>query len=239
MVQYVSYGNGSFSGNVFLGASQLITYQNDAEYPITTPNHWRVDWSHFSPDGDPLHPWHYDFYGKNLTYDASGFLTGGKIDRFEAWEGPPPEFNLGPIAKRAEITDLNLPVQKLLAFAQAGDDAGFREYLFKGNDVLIGSAQHDVFEGYGGNDTMTGGQGPDTFIFEDKWGKDTITDFKTVGVDHDVLQFGTGLFASFEDLMAHTSDVKGAAVIDLNGHGSVTLEGVTKASLHEYDFQLL
>jgi hypothetical protein len=239
MVQYVDFGNGNFSGNIFMAASQLITYQDKAEYPITTADHWRVDWSHFSPDGDPLHPWHYDFFGKNLTYDADGFLTGGKVDSMQVWEGPPPEFNRGPATLRVEITDLNLSVQKLMSFAHSGDDAAFREYLFKGNDVFIGSSAADTFEGYAGKDTFTGNGGADTFIFEDKWGKDTITDFKTVGADHDVLQFGTGLFASFEDVMAHTSDVHGNAVIDLHGHGTVTLEGVAKANLHESDFQLL
>lgn len=227
---------------MFLEPSQLFSVHG-AEYPIQDQDHWRVDWSHISPDGDPLHPWHYDFYGKNLTYDSSGMLTGGKIDSIQFWEGPPPELNLGGEVLKVQITDLNLPVHKLLEYAQSGDDEGLREYIFHGNDVITGSAKSDILNGYGGNDVLTGGGGPDTFVFDPRWGKDHVTDFQVNdplhGIAHDTIEFTGGVFSSFNDVMAHTTDVHGSAVIDYHGQ-TVTLDGVSKADLlHHPEYFLL
>jgi hypothetical protein len=45
-----------------------------------------------------------------------------------------------------------------------------------GNDVLDGGAGKDILNGGKGDDILTGGSGADTFVFEENFGFDTITD---------------------------------------------------------------
>ena len=47
------------------------------------------------------------------------------------------------------------------------------------DDEVIGGAGEDDITGAGGNDTLTGGAGSDLFIFEDGFGEDEITDFRS------------------------------------------------------------
>ncbi|MEJ2459994.1 MAG: hypothetical protein P8Y58_18440 [Novosphingobium sp.] len=67
----------------------------------------------------------------------------------------------------------------------------------------------------GGNDTLIGGGGADTFAFETGFGKDVITDFST---KLDVLHF-TGLSES--DM--HIAQVGRNAVIDFGGDDILVL----------------
>ena len=245
MVQYVNteYNDPVFS-NSQLSPSQLLTISG-ATYPTKTNNHWTVDWSNIASNIDQ-HPWHYDFYGSGFTYDANGMIAGGKIQRLETWEHNNLSFSL---------TGLSLSAKTLLSYAASGNDQGFVEYVFQGNDTLTGSSNIEGFFGYKGNDTidagsnhdwinggpgndvLTGG-GPelDIFEFNANWGKDRITDFQVPGVsgdEHDVLKFDEGLFADFNDLMAHTTDVEGGVMIKLDKNNTILLENVTKAQLIE------
>ena len=72
-----------------------------------------------------------------------------------------------------------------------------------GHDVLIGGNSPDVLVG-GIGDTMTGGNGPDTFLFRPHFGANTITDFD---FHNDNIQFDKSIFASAADILAnHTTD---------------------------------
>jgi Ca2+-binding RTX toxin-like protein len=106
-----------------------------------------------------------------------------------------------------------------------------------GHDVLIGGINPDVLVG-GSGDKLTGGSGPDTFLFRPNFGANTITDFN---VNNDTVQFDKSIFASAADVLAHTSNSAPGAVIS-DGHGDiVTLTGVTLAQLqaHQSDFHLV
>lgn len=46
-----------------------------------------------------------------------------------------------------------------------------------GNDILLGGAGIDTLDGGTGNDTLTGGTEADLFVFNNKSGRDTLTDF--------------------------------------------------------------
>jgi VCBS repeat-containing protein len=105
-----------------------------------------------------------------------------------------------------------------------------------GKSVLDGSAGHDVLMGGNGadeliggdGDTMTGGNGPDQFVFRANFGSNTIKDFD-VKADH--LQFDKSLFASASALLDHTTDTaQGALISDAHGD-SVLLLGVMKAQV--------
>jgi VCBS repeat-containing protein len=106
-----------------------------------------------------------------------------------------------------------------------------------GHDVLIGGIYADVLVG-GSGDKLTGGGGPDTFVFRPNFGANTITDFN---VNNSAMQFDKTLFTSVSDVLAHTTDTAHGAVIS-DAHGdSVTLIGVTLAQLHAHqtDFHLV
>jgi VCBS repeat-containing protein len=123
--------------------------------------------------------------------------------------------------------------------------AGINTTLNGGNgkNVLDGSAGHDLLNGgnspdvlIGGvGDTLTGGNGPDTFLFRPDFGANKITDFD---VNNDAIQFDKSIFTSVADLISHTSNSAGGAVIS-DGHGdTITLASVTLAQLqtHTSDF---
>jgi predicted extracellular nuclease len=110
-----------------------------------------------------------------------------------------------------------------------------------GNDSLLGEAGADVLLGGNGGDTLAGGlgddrlsgeHGADRFVFTGAFGRDVVTDF-----DHgDVLQFGSGAFSGFADLMAHASQAGDDVVIAVDAQNTVTLQDVTLASLRAGDF---
>jgi Ca2+-binding RTX toxin-like protein len=104
------------------------------------------------------------------------------------------------------------------------------------DDTLVGRNRADVLSGGTGNDTLTGNGGQDTFVFKPNFGHDTITDFNTAA---DTIEIDNTLFANFADLLAHTTDVAGNAVIALDANNTITLSGVLKAALAQSDFHFV
>jgi Ca2+-binding RTX toxin-like protein len=103
-----------------------------------------------------------------------------------------------------------------------------------GNDILLGGNGPDVLLG-GPGDQLTGGNGPDVFVFNQHFGKNTITDFD---VNNDAIQISKALFATPTDLLNHTTDSASGAIIAASATDQITLVGVTKAQLmaHQADF---
>ncbi len=105
------------------------------------------------------------------------------------------------------------------------------------NDVIQAAGGDDVIVGGLGNDGLTGGSGLDTFIYATGDGADRIFDFAAGVGAGDVLDLSTGAaFDTFEEVLAATSDVNGAAVIDFGNGDSIELVGVAKADLDADDF---
>jgi hypothetical protein len=93
-------------------------------------------------------------------------------------------------------------------------------------------------ESTSGNGFMTGTDFSDTFVFHSGFGNNAITNFE---LNNDAVQFDKSIFASVNDVLAHTTDTAAGAVI-ADGHGdTVTLIGITLAQLqsHQSDFQLV
>lgn len=101
------------------------------------------------------------------------------------------------------------------------------------NNTVIGGAAADTLNGGAGNDTLTGGLGADTFVFDLGFGHDTVTDFVP---GQDVIKFDASFFDDFAALLTHTTQVGADAVITVDADQSVTLTGVSVASLHASDF---
>jgi VCBS repeat-containing protein len=106
-----------------------------------------------------------------------------------------------------------------------------------GHDVLIGGNSPDVLVG-GIGDTMTGGNGPDTFLFRPNFGANTITDFD---FHNDAIQLDKSIFSSVADLLSHTTNTANGAVIDDTHGDTITLTNVTLEQLqtHQNDFYLV
>ncbi len=90
------------------------------------------------------------------------------------------------------------------------------------------------------NDVMTGdGTGSTTFVFKRGFGQDEITNFNVLnattnptGLEHDVISLPDTSFRNFAQVMRHTTTaLDGDAVIHLNSHDSIKIDGVTKADL--------
>jgi VCBS repeat-containing protein len=115
-----------------------------------------------------------------------------------------------------------------------------------GQDVLDGSSGHDVLLGGNGSDvliggmgdTLSGGNGPDTFLFRPGFGANTITDFD---VYNDAVQTAKSVFQNPADLFAHASNSAAGAVINDGAGNTITFAGVTLAELqaHQSDFHLV
>ena len=105
-----------------------------------------------------------------------------------------------------------------------------------GNDLLAGGAGNDTLIGSHGNDTLSGNAGADSFVFEGHFGKDTIGDFTAAGAGHDIISFSTAVFANYAAVQGHMAQVGPNVVITHDAADTVTLKGVTLASLTAADF---
>ncbi len=63
-------------------------------------------------------------------------------------------------------------------------------------DFIVGNDADNVFQAGKGNDSVDGGRGSDTYIFERGDGRDTIDDFGDAIGDVDIVRFGIGISGS-------------------------------------------
>ncbi|MFW2829142.1 calcium-binding protein [Sphingomonas sp. ID0503] len=101
-----------------------------------------------------------------------------------------------------------------------------------GDDSLLGGTGYDLISAGPGDDIVSGGAGSDAFVLAD--GEDlTITDF-AIGDAHEVIDLrGVAGVASFDDLSIVQS---GANTVVTAGAATVTLKGISAASVNERDF---
>lgn len=102
-------------------------------------------------------------------------------------------------------------------------------------DKLSSVTAGELVVGGKGADQLTAGTGADTFVFHAGFAKDTIFGFDVV---RDALGFDHNLFADVAEILSHTKDVKGNAVITYDAADTVTLIGVTKAQLEAHPSDL-
>ena len=146
-----------------------------------------------------------------------------------------------------------------------GDDhitGGFNKDILNGdagNDTIIGGLGDDAINGGTGDDTLTGGDfHGDSFLFSANNGHDTVTDFVVSQDRIDLSEIFSGNFAELLSLAVDTPDgVRIATGVDAiaymngkngqvteteivtvnqNSSDSITLTGVAKSDLLEYNF---
>lgn len=106
-----------------------------------------------------------------------------------------------------------------------------------GKNTLLGKGGADSLAGGRGADMMTGGTGADTFVFANRMGKDTITDFDPGGANHDVIDLShVSGFDTFSEVKQHMDQVGQDVVISVNNQNTITIEGVKLANLDAGDF---
>lgn len=118
---------------------------------------------------------------------------------------------------------------------------GMYDFFAEQGTEQVGTAGADTQYSFGGDDTLTGGAGNDTFRFvlddtgASAIGNDTITDFDAA---NEVIWFGLddAAYDSDADILAAASDTVDGAHIDLGTYGSVTLAGVSVSELSGDNF---
>jgi Ca2+-binding RTX toxin-like protein len=83
---------------------------------------------------------------------------------------------------------------------------------------------------------MMGGAGADVFVFEAHSGRDVITDFWAGVGRTDRVQFTSGQFLSFADVVSHSVNSSTGVVITMNAEDSLTLTGILISQLQADDF---
>lgn len=101
-----------------------------------------------------------------------------------------------------------------------------------GHDTLLGGNGPDVLIG-GPGDILTGGKGPDTYLFRANFGQNTITDFAS---KEDLIQFSPALFANYMAVMDAAKQVGPDTVIKLDDQNTVTLANIAQSSLSPHNF---
>ena len=92
-----------------------------------------------------------------------------------------------------------------------------------------------IFAWSGSDDTLTASSAADTLVFANKIGIDIVHNFDTAHDKIDLIGFAG--FNSFADVLAHLgTDASGNAVITLGEGQTITLKGVSAASLTADDF---
>ena len=109
-----------------------------------------------------------------------------------------------------------------------------------GNDTLLGGAGSDVLNGGKGDDSLTGGSEADTFVMRRVGnGDDQITDFQNGTDVIDISDLALTGYGDITGTPGALSEANGALVIDLSllgGSGSVTVTGLTLATVDATDF---
>jgi hypothetical protein len=99
------------------------------------------------------------------------------------------------------------------------------------DQTFIGTPRSDFFIGNNG-DTITGGGGADTFVFNPDFGKETIEDFNS----SDKIVFNHTIFADFSAVAAHAVQSGSDVVITYNQSNVLTLHDVALSSLSASNF---
>ncbi len=105
-----------------------------------------------------------------------------------------------------------------------------------GANRIVGGAGFDWLAAGAGDDTLVGGADGDTFAFEAGHGHDVIVDF----MDGDLLSFALGAaFDTFEEVIAMAQDTATGTVLRFSATDTITLRGVTTASLNADDMTFI
>lgn len=131
---------------------------------------------------------------------------------------------------------------------RAGNSASSGGQVLFGSSTdnsLTGGDGDDRVIGLAGADTLTGGSGEDVFVFGGGFGHDVIGDFLAgpsggdrIELARSMLGLGSGASpqTAFDAVLARTGDGPDGALIAVDAQDTITLSGVSKATLGLSDF---
>ena len=96
---------------------------------------------------------------------------------------------------------------------------------------LIAGSGDDTIVGNSANNTITGGEGADTFVFQGDFGDDVITDF-TVGTDQLTFKDTDGTALAWNDASISADNVSTDLVITVSSN-TLTLVGLDGVSFND------
>lgn len=108
----------------------------------------------------------------------------------------------------------------------------------EGNDILNGGAGDDRLNGGADDDLLSGGEGRDTFNFAGEFGNDVITDFEAGRGSEDVIRVDVASVNQVSYILSAAEQDGDNTVITLGTAGTITLQGVDAAQLHQDDFMI-
>jgi hypothetical protein len=115
------------------------------------------------------------------------------------------------------------------------DSNGVAHNVYVSDNVEAFAKGSPIFA-WSGDDTLTASAGNDTLVFANQIGTDVVHNFDTAHDKIDLVGFNG--ISSFADVQAHlSSDASGNAVITLADGETITLDGVSAASLNAGDFE--
>jgi hypothetical protein len=190
------------------------------------------------------------------TFNGSGFGVGstntgslGTLNQFEGMGGD--DTIEGNGNTRIVFFNATSGVAVNLRSGIADGDASVGHDTFSGVNAVIGSDYADTLTAGILNDTMTGGKGADTFVFNwSPWdgygawgpsvGSHTVADFSAGDAPgHDVIQLQHTPLADFAAVEAASQQVGADVVINLSPRDAITLTGVDLHALTANDFHFV
>lgn len=157
-------------------------------------------------------------------------------------------YSISPVGVTADLNDqtqfggvyrYSAPVRNIIGskFADTltGNRSANRLEGGGGKDTLIGGEGNDRLDGGVGNDRLTGGLGADTFAFGTGYGADIVADFTPGGDKLDLA--GLASIHSFQQAMAHATQLNGGTRFDFGGGDTLTLQNVKLTDMHNADFK--
>ncbi|MEM6322469.1 MAG: calcium-binding protein [Pseudomonadota bacterium] len=103
-----------------------------------------------------------------------------------------------------------------------------------GDDIIVGFAGFDTIEGGAGNDTLEGRFNADTFVYDDGFGNDTITDFDANNINERIDFTQHSAVNNFGDLTV--AQQGGNTLITVSAGQTILLEGVAAGDIAANDF---
>ena len=183
--------------------------------------------------------YNFDAYGATNLLDAS---NAGQWIQYNTWSGDHTvtgsDFNDTLISYNAAAT--------VTFFGGAGADYlegnGGNDTLDggTGDDYIFGGDGNDRLTGGAGNDTLEGGTGADTYLFDDGWGSDTVTDATFSTLRFGDVTTGITFTATGADAFSATdgaNTVSGttgtfSSIYLSQGNDLVDLSGMTANTIH-------
>ncbi len=167
------------------------------------------------------------------TYDLSNYSTGVSIDL------NPGGYSITSSVQVAYLGSGHYAHGNVYnAYLYNGDTRSLIENAVGGSgaDTIVGNAGNNSLDGRAGADVLTGGSGDDVFVFRAGFGNDTVTDFAAGGSTDRIDLSSFSAFHSLSDVLGLAQQPGANTTLTFSFGLTLTLQGVTKASLSAADF---